>query len=38
MSSESLSFVAGGGDMGERIRAFDWSGRRLVRSPDGRRA
>ena len=26
MSSESLSFVAGGGDMGERIRAFDWSG------------
>jgi PAS fold len=25
MSSDSLSFVAGGGDMGERIRAFDWS-------------
>ena len=24
-SSESLSFVAGGGDMGERIRAFDWA-------------
>jgi len=25
MSSESRWFVAGGGDMGERIRAFDWS-------------
>src|SRR5271165_2117863 len=25
MSPESLSFVAGGGDMGERIRAFDWA-------------
>ncbi|MBV9970942.1 MAG: PAS domain-containing protein, partial [Xanthobacteraceae bacterium] len=25
MISENLSFVAGGGDMGQRIRAFDWS-------------
>ena len=25
MSLESLAFVAGGGDMGERIRAFDWA-------------
>ncbi len=25
MGPESLSFVAGGGDMGERIRAFDWA-------------
>ena len=25
MSSDNLPFVAGGGDMGERIRAFDWS-------------
>ena len=25
MTSESPSFVAGGGDLGERIRAFDWS-------------
>src|SRR6516165_6531237 len=25
ISSGNLSFVAGGGDMGERIRAFDWA-------------
>ena len=25
MRSENLPFVAGGGDMGARIRAFDWS-------------
>jgi PAS domain S-box-containing protein len=25
MSSDNLPFVAGGGDMGARIRAFDWS-------------
>ncbi len=25
MSSEALSFVLGGGELGERIRAFDWS-------------
>jgi PAS domain S-box-containing protein len=25
MSSENVSFIAGGGDMGERIRRFDWA-------------
>ncbi len=26
MQTPSLSFIAGGGEMGERIRAFDWAG------------
>ena len=25
MTSENIPFVAGGGDMGERIRRFDWA-------------
>jgi signal transduction histidine kinase/CheY-like chemotaxis protein len=31
MTAESPSFVAGGGDLGERIRAFDWSATPLGR-------
>jgi hypothetical protein len=29
MSSENVSFIAGGGDMGEHIRRFDWAANRL---------
>src|SRR5579883_52186 len=34
MSYDSLSFVVGGGEMGERIRALDWSSTALGPLPD----
>jgi hypothetical protein len=37
-STSALDFLGGGGEMGARMRALDWSGTALGPSKTGRRA